>query len=320
MGKTKKNAVSVILIITFILLVIYSIVMISVLLWGGLTSLKSFHEFEDLGNVFGLPSIKFSKEELLLGNYKVILDNLKITRTETFYSLFGLETHQTSDLFTGEENSALFGTILLNTVIYVGGGAIIAAIVPYVTAYICAKYKNIYTKTVYTVALVVMATPIIGNTPSTLVLLQNLNLYDSFLGNFIQKFSFTGMYFLVFCAFFSQTPDTYMEAAEIDGASQLNVMVNIMLPLAGKMLATVILLDCVTLYNDYTTQLMYMPTKPTLSFAVYYMNNIETGNAKLGSTPVRIASCMMLSLPMILVFIFLHNKLMGNVSLGGLKE
>lgn len=97
-------------------------------------------------------------------------------------------------------------------------------------------------------------------------------------------------------------------------------MVNIMLPLAGKMLATVILLDCVTLYNDYTTQLMYMPTKPTLSFAVYYMNNIETGNAKLGSTPVRIASCMMLSLPMILVFIFLHNKLMGNVSLGGLKE
>ena len=317
--KNKKN-ISPLFIALFVILLLYSLVMLGILLWGLLTSFKSTFDYFDMRNVIGLPNVENSRNEMFrFANYVTIWKKLEVTKNSTFISAFGTQVHSTYDLFTRSSDKSGILMIIANTVLYVVVGAIIEAIVPAVTAYICAKYRNKFTKALYVVALTVMAMPIVGTYPTTIAFLQKWNLFDSFIGNFIQKFSFCGMYFFVYYAFFAGVSDTYMEAAEIDGASQLQIMVRIIMPLASKMIFTVALIVGVGLYNDYNTQLLYLPTKPTLTYTIYYINYVKT-TRDLSGMPIRAASCIMLSLPMIVIFICFKNKLMGNISLGGIKE
>ena len=122
----------------------------------------------------------------------------------------------------------------------------------------------------------------------------------------------------MFYAFFESLSDAYIEAAEIDGASQLRIFLYIIVPLGIKMIGSVALIHGVQFWNDYQAPLLYTPTLPTISYGVYYLVNVG-GNAELKTVPGTITCCMLLALPLLVVFIALRNKLMGNMSMGGIK-
>ena len=164
-----------------------------------------------------------------------------------------------------------------------------------------------------------MCMPIVGSLPTELTFLKNAGLYDTIWGNYIQSMTGSGMYFFVFFAFFKSMPETYREAASIDGAGHFKIMARIYFPLAIKMLSTVFLIQFVARWNDYQTPLLYLPTHPTLAYAVYWIGNL-TNVAALRTVPVRIASSMLLAVPILVLFIAFKNKLMGDISLGGIKE
>ena len=105
----------------------------------------------------------------------------------------------------------------------------------------------------------------------------------------------------------------------MDGASQLRIMTSIILPLSVKIISTVWLILFVQLWNDYQTPMLYLPTLPTLAYGVYYVTEIDH-SGDLTQTPIKVAGCMLLALPILVIFIFLKDKLMGNVSMGGVKE
>ena len=312
MKKQEKGIFNKVFVISVsILLTVYALTMIFLLGWGLLTSLKSRTDFLFAENVLGFPNLEYSRDELLhFANYKLIFENFNFTKKVVFYSGNKLITH---------ESESNFFTLILNTFLYAGVGSLIAAIVPAVVAYTCVKYKFRFSKILYAVVLFVYIVPVVGNYPSVITVLRDLGLYDSFGGNYIQKFSFTGMYFFVYWAFYESLSDTYSEAAEIDGASQVRILTSIILPLSIKIISSVWLILFVQHWNDYQTPMLYLPTKPTLSYGVYYMTQIDH-SGKLTQTPTKIAGCMLLALPILVAFIFLKEKLMGNVSMGGVKE
>lgn len=289
---------------------LYLLSMIFVLGWGFMTSLKPYDEFASPGNnVVGLPwSITFD-------NYLQVFEKLsfRVTGAETSYWSNG--TFVKGHTFTVD-----IGGLIYDTLIYSIVGALIQAIVPAIMGYICAKYKNAVTKVIYVVMLFVMSLPIVGSYPSSLTLLRDLGLYDSMLGNFVQRFNFTGMYFFVFVAMFEGISDTYCEAAEIDGASQFVVMVRIMMPLAAKTISTVWLIKFIEYWNDYQTVLLYLPSYPTLAYSVWSIviggRSTET---QLNYVTQHVAACMILAVPTFVVFIALKDKIMGNISAGGIK-
>ncbi|HBX25557.1 MAG TPA: hypothetical protein DEF61_04855, partial [Firmicutes bacterium] len=143
---------------------------------------------------------------------------------------------------------------------------------------------------------------------------------------FLRFFSGAGMYYFVYYAFFSSISDAYREAAEIDGANDFVVMLKIYFPMAIKTIGTVFLIQFIALWNDWQTSMLYLPTHPTLARAVYEMSltksDMGTGLEKylLQATPCKITASMMLAVPITVIFIIFRNKLMGNVSMGGLKE
>lgn len=316
--KRKKNSLNKnpVIIFIMVILALYAISLIAVLGWGFVSSLKSRIDFRK--DPLSFPDLKYSRDEFLkFANYKEVFSILsKLKFTKGFYSISGYQRH---------EATGSYFVYIWNTLLYTGVGCVILAFVPAIGAYMCAKYRFKFSKIQYAVYLLFMMIPIVGAYPAELSVLRNLNLYDSFWGNWIQKFHFSGMYFFVYYAFYVGLSDAYTEAAEIDGASQFRVLVNIVLPLSAKMIGSVMLIQFISLWNDYQTPLLYLPTKPTLAYAVYLFSSgqgdgvIGFPNSLKTNYPLQTAACMVLAVPVLIVYIAFNQKLMGDISMGGIK-
>ncbi len=306
--KKKKNGLPPVMIAVCVILTAYILTLVLTLVWGFITSLKSSIDFSHYGNFLGFPNKKYSTDELKFGNYLSVFEKMKIPRKESFYSNGKLVNHN--------KEEADLAVVLVNTILYCGGGAIILAFVPFMMAYMVTKFKYFkFSKILYVTALVSMTIPSVGTQAAEITMLRNLGLYDSMLGNYIQKAHFTGQYFFVFCAFFEGLSDGYSEAARIDGASNWRIFTTIIIPLSSKMILTIFMLQLVGLWNDYQTPLLYLPTYPTLAYAVHYL----AWGVGYGA-PMRIAASMTLAIPMLIFFVIFKDKIMGNVTMGGLKE
>ena len=136
--------------------------------------------------------------------------------------------------------------------------------------------------------------------------------------------SLSGMHFLIFHAFLSGLSNSFIEAAEIDGASQFSTLVRVVFPLSSKVFFTVFLLLFVSLWNDYANVLMFYPNMPTLSVAMYELEHsvkgIQSATIEDKGIPRKAACCMVVALPLLIIFVAFRNVIMGNVSIGGVKE
>jgi raffinose/stachyose/melibiose transport system permease protein len=292
-----------------LILTVYTLGLITLLVWGFITSLKSRIDFAGFDNVVGLPSWEWSRNEIMFGNYKAVLDRFYVSKTQIFYVGDKLVKHQTrSNIWV----------MLYNTIIYTGLSTVLSTMCCFLLAYLCAKYDFKMSKVVYVYVLFVITIPTIGTGPAMITMLRTLGVYDTQWTHVLQKFNFSSMSFFIFYAFFERLSDAYTEAAEIDGASQLHILVNIIIPLSSKTIGTFMLLHFVDYWNDYGPSIMYTPTLPTISYGVYHLCNVG-GNAEIKHTPALVAACMMLALPVLILFLILRDKLMGNVSIGGLK-
>ena len=330
--KKKFSTAKILYIVLFVLLIAYAMFILGMLLWGLLTSLKSPYDYDTLHNVIGFPNLdkgqyKNSRDAFFkLANFKTVIKNFRMRVIINYYRGSKQVKHVTQPWFNSplivdeaDYEYVYFLDMLFYTLLYVGGNALITTIVPAVTAYLCAKYDYKLSSVIFVAYTLMMCMPIVGSLPTELTFLKNSGLYDTIWGNYIQSMTGSGMYFFVFFAFFKGMPETYREAASIDGAGHFTIMARIYFPLAIKMLSTVFLIQFVARWNDYQTPLLYLPTHPTLAYVVYNMAH-DTNNNAFYNNPTKIASNMLLALPILVLFIGFKNKLMGDISLGGIKE
>ena len=112
-------------------------------------------------------------------------------------------------------------------------------------------------------------------------------------------------------------PNAYAEAAYLDGAGNFTVMTKIMIPFVKGTMFTVLLLNFITFWNDWGVNIIYMPNFPMLSYALYYFRN-NTIYA-ISTIPHKLAACMIVTLPIVVLFIALRKKFVGNLTMGGIK-
>ena len=289
----KKKKISILNILLFAVLATYSVSMIYPLFWALITSVKEQYDFLD--NVLGLPA------KILTENFATVIEYFEVPA-------------QRGDIqeFHG------FWQMSLNTILYVGGCSLTSTLIPCITAYATAKFpQKKMSSIIYGIVIVTMMIPIVGSYPAEIDMLQKLGLYNTLLGTWVQKANFLGMYFLVFHAAFKGLAKDYSEAAEIDGANEFTVMTRIMLPLVKNAFFTVFLVKFVEFWNDYQMPLLYLPSRPTLSFGLYYISN-NTANM-ISTIPMRMAGCIIILIPIVIIFTIFSDKLMGNITLGGVK-
>ena len=292
--KGKFTAGNILFIITFIVLVVYIALLLWLMIWGLLTSVKDFYGDFGLGNVAGFP------KEITFDNYKTVFDN--------FYRI------------NGDYRIDAFG-IILYTLLYTIGCAFFVTATPCAVAYVVAKFGkkyrwlNIYTS----IVLVCLILPIVGNYPSELKLVQSMGLYQKIWGVWILKMNFLSMYYLVFLGAFSGMPASYSEAAKIDGAGNFKILFKIYLPLIRNLFGTVLLIQFIVFWNDFQTPLLYLGDEyPTVAYWLFRFN--ENTMSGVSTVPVKVAGTMVLVIPIFILFLIFSKKLMGNLSLGGIKE
>jgi ABC-type glycerol-3-phosphate transport system permease component len=322
MKTTIKKKIQVIDVAIFALLTIFSLTLLLLLAWGVLTSFKSYDDFTLFNNIIGLPNLEAygAQDALAFGNYRRVLFStvfhLNSSNASYYSALFGYIENSPNKVF-------VFGDYLFNSFLYSIVCSFVHAFVAFTCAYLCAKYKFRFSEFIYVLMLVVMAIPIVGSSPAMVSLLRDLGIHDTIFAMVALNFNFTGIYFFVFHAYLTGISDTYVEAAEIDGASQLGVFIKIIFPLCLKTFFTVFLLQFIQTWNDYQTPLLYYPNHPTLAYAVFRMTN-NTGGADKGmeyqGVPQRVAGCMVLAIPIFAIFVAFNKLLMGNLTMGGLKE
>lgn len=267
--------------------------MIYLLCWGVLTSLKSQEDFRN--NVLGWP------HAFEWGNFQNVLRN--------FYVNISVQ---------GVPSKVYMEKMLLYTLLYAGGGALVSTVVPCFVAYACSHFQYRFNKVIVAIVIVTMILPIVGSAPAEISLLRSLGMYDTIWGNWIQKFHFLGAYFLVFLAAFQSVSKEYSEAAYIDGAGEFTIMMRINLPLVRNAFLTVLLIKFIDFWNDYQTPLLYLPSHPTLATGVYSLS--FTSINSMNTVPMRMAGCVILMVPIFILFIAFRKKIMGNITLGGIKE
>ncbi|MFA6506897.1 MAG: carbohydrate ABC transporter permease, partial [Treponemataceae bacterium] len=89
------------------------------------------------------------------------------------------------------------------------------------------------------------------------IIIRNLGLYDTHF-SLILTGAFTAFGTFLVKQFFMTIPDSYVEAAHIDGAGEFNIFFNIMLPLAKPVIATQIIFSFRFFWNDFFGPLIYL--------------------------------------------------------------
>lgn len=280
--------------ILFALLVIYSLSLLIPLFWGAIASLKSVDEFRL--NILGFPEqVTFENFEHVINRFVVITPS-RDGRMKTIY----------------------VETMIFNSIIYVIGISFFASLMPFLTAYLTAKFPGKLASTINVIVIIALALPIVGATPSELELLMNLKLYDTFAGVFILRSTFLSVYYLVFYSMFKGLSQDFAEAAALDGASELRTMLQIIMPIAKSTFLAVFLVHFISYWNDYQAPLLYIPSHITLSYGLYFLST--TTENGLGYVPMRMTGVILVVIPILVLYMIFRKKIMNNVSLGGSKE
>ena len=288
---------TVILALALVVMMIYVISIFALVMFGLMNSFKTPIQFSDA--TLGFPPGSIFEWEWK--NYAVAFEALQAPYGTT-------------------QLTVKFPEQLFNSVMYSAGCAFFATFIPCITAYACAKFPYKLSKFIYALVIIVMGLPIVGALPSEIVMAKKLGLYDHIWGTWIMKANFLGTYFIVFHATFETLPNDFAEAAKIDGANHFDILFQIILPMVRNTFFVIMLLKFIEFWNDYQTVMIYLPKHPTAAYGVVYASMVSKYDSPMIWPTMRITGAMILLLPVLTVFLCFHSRIIGNVSMGGIKE
>ncbi len=309
MNNKFKKHISPTAIIIGAVLVLYTVIMFLLLSFGVINAVKNEDDFTGMQNYVGLPKDLSGK---LLAPWQWEWNNF--STAFKYFSQLDFGRNAQGELV----NDLLIWDYVGNTLLFAGVGAFVATLCPLIIAYATSKFNYKFNVIVDSICIITMIIPIVGSSMSMVSVLHQLHIYDTFIALFLQKFNYANMYYLMFGAIFKGVSKEYYEAAHVDGATEFTVMLRIAFPLVATSFGLIFLLFFIQYWNDYTTLMTYAPTHPTLSYALYKLSFTDQGD--LNMPTIKLAGSVVIVLPVIILFIIFRNKIMGNLTIGGVKE
>lgn len=275
-----------------VLLVAYSAILILMFVWAIINSLKKTTEFYI--NAVSLPKVpQFS-------NFVKALQGIRVRAR-----------------INGVDYYIYLPEMFLNSLLYAGGCAFFATLSPCIAAYATARYKFKFNGVLYGIVIFAMVTPIVGSIPSQIEMAKKLGFYDTMWGMYFMSFNFLSTYYLIFLATFKTLSRDYSDAAAMDGAGHFTVMVRIMLPLVKNTFYAIVVLQFISYWNDYQTAWLFLPNTPTAAVGLQFFK--LAAEAKYRDVTIQLAGSLLLLVPIIILFTAFRDKLMGNLTVGGIK-
>ncbi|MCJ0592145.1 carbohydrate ABC transporter permease [Enterococcus cecorum] len=239
-----------------------------------------------------------------------------------------------SYIFAGQMSSKIFkafGVTVLVTVL----GTVVNSTMTSLYAYVISRSNFPFRKFFTIFALITMLfTP--GMVATYLIVSNMLFLKDT-IWALILPMALGPFNILVMRTFFIKTvPDSIIESARMDGASELKIFMKIVLPLAVPGIATISLFAALGYWNDWFNALLYIQNDDLVPLQYLLMKiqsnldflaknagmgaQIQGGLAALPSESARMAIVVVSTLPIALTYPFFQKYFVGGLTIGGVKE
>ena len=206
---------------------------------------------------------------------------------------------------------------LLNTVIYAlittGLMLTVSVLAAYAFARLDFPRKNI----IFTAILSLMMVPTELVVITNFVTITNLGLRNTFTGLILPSVT-SVFYIYLLKENFAMIPENLYRAAKIDGASDMKYLLRIMIPISRPTIVTVMILKIIECWNAYV-----WPRLITDDESYYLVSNgiqqIRENGFGRENIPAMMAAVVMISVPIIMLFVIFRKKIMEGVSRGGTK-
>ena len=187
------------------------------------------------------------------------------------------------------------------------------------TAYGLAIYKFKGRNVVFTTILVLMMVPAQLGLLGFYDLINGLGLMDSYIPLIIPAIASPFTVFFLRQYIVSVLPSSIIEAARMDGASELSTFHRIGLPIMMPGIATMSIGTFIASWNNYLMPLVLLvsPKKFTLPVMMGSLSASKDITANMGATYVSVAVSV---LPVMIAFCFFSKYIISSISAGGVKE
>ena len=227
-----------------------------------------------------------------------------------------LPEHATLENFTQWFQELNFGSYFTNSlvvaVITVLGNIVFCSMVGYALAKMKFAGKNI----VFGAVMVTLMVPSVATFVPLFVIVSNLGLSNTYAALILPFLTQTIGVFLM-RQFIAGIPDALMEAARIDGAGELRIFFQIILPQCGPAMATLAILTFLSSWNNFLWPLVAAQTDDMYTLPVA-LSLYSTGQNATNYS-VLLAGAVLIITPILLLFVFLQRYFIQGVAMTGIK-
>ena len=268
-------------VITYVLLSIWALIVLFPFYWMLLTSVKSYSAY----NAEYIPS--FFTLSPTLQNYV--------------------------DAFTTVNLACYFA----NTVIFALATTAIMMVVIIFAAYAFARLDFPGRDLVFGLFLSLMMIPAELVVITNFVTITNWGMRNTFWGLILPSVT-SVFYIYLLKENFEQIPEELYKAAKVDGTSDLKYLFKVMLPISQPTVVTIVILKVIECWNSYV-----WPRLITDDEAYFLVSNgiqeIRENGFGRENIPAMMAAVVVISVPLIVLFLIFRKKIMAGVSRGGTK-
>lgn len=283
MDDIKKNNLKKLLskIFTYLFLIIWAFIVLFPFYWMILTSLKSYGSY----NAEYIP--KFFTLSPTLENYITAFTSVNL------------------------------GKYFLNTLIFTVFTTLIMMFVTIFAAFAFSRLQFKGKNLVFTLFLSLMMIPSELVVITNFVTITNADLRNTFLGLILPSVA-SVFYIYLLKENFEQIPDELYKAAKVDGTSDMKYLFKVMIPICSPTVVTILILKVIECWNSFIWPRLITDDENYFLVSNGIQTIRESGFGR-ENVPAMMAAVACVSLPLIILFLIFHKKIMQGVSRGGTK-
>ena len=223
---------------------------------------------------------------------------------------------------TLENYRAAFTTVplakyFLNTLIFTVVTTVIMLIVVTLAAFAFSRLEFKGKNLVFTLFLALMMIPNELVVITNFVTITNWGMRNTFWGLILPSVT-SVFYIYLLKENFAQIPDELYKAAKVDGTSDFKYLTKVMIPISAPTLVTVVILKVIECWNSYVWPRL-ITDDPNYYLVSNGIQEIREHGFGRQNIPAMMAAVVVISVPLIVLFLIFHKKIMAGVSRGGTK-
>ena len=205
----------------------------------------------------------------------------------------------------------------LNTLIFTVATTVLMMVVTVLAAFAFARLKFPGKDILFTLFLSLMMIPNELVIITNFVTITNAGMRNSYIGLILPSVT-SVFYIYLLKENFEQIPEELYKAAKVDGTSDFKYLWKVMIPICQPTMVTIAILKVIECWNSYV-----WPRLITDDQAYFLVSNgiqeIRENGFGRENIPAMMAAVVVISVPLIVLFLIFHKKIMAGVSRGGTK-